>query len=121
MTSWLGCRTSRCTEAALALLAPAAGDRGGGHALLEGGDARGARGDATGRRVVCQPRGDPRGPRGGAPGAGARAVRAGRTREAAQQYQFAIDLTRKPGVPGVGSSRPGDINFEIARCFQSRR
>lgn len=53
MTSWLGCRTLRCTGPALALLAPAAGDRGGGHALLEGGDARGARGDATGRRVVA--------------------------------------------------------------------
>jgi len=38
-------------------------------------------------------------------------LRAGRTREAAPQYQFAIDLTRKPGVPGVGSSRPGDTSF----------
>jgi hypothetical protein len=121
MTSWLGCRTLRCTGPALALLAPAAGDRGGGHALLEGGDARGARGDATGRRVVAN-RAATRGDLvGGAPGAGARAVRAGRAREATQQYQFAIDLTRKPGVPGVGSSRPADTSFEIGRCLQSRR
>jgi len=48
-------------------------------------------------------------------------LRAGRTREAAPQYQFAIDLTRKPGVPGVGSSRPADTSFEIGRCLQSRR
>ena len=109
MTSWLGCRTLRCTGPALALLAPAAGD------------ARGARGDATGRRVVAN-RAATRGDLvGGAPGAGARAVRAGRAREATQQYQFAIDLTRKPGVPGVGSSRPADTSFEIGRCLQSRR
>ena len=35
----------------------------------------------------------------------------GRTQDAAQQYQAAIELTAKPGVPGVGSSRPGDTNF----------
>ncbi len=35
----------------------------------------------------------------------------GRAQEAAQQYQAAIELTAKPGVPGVGSSRPGDTNF----------
>lgn len=27
------------------------------------------------------------------------------------QYQAAIELTAKPGVPGVGSGRPGDTNF----------
>ena len=44
-------------------------------------------------------------------GAG-RALKAlGRAQEAAQQYQAAIELTAKPGVPGVGSSRPGDTNF----------
>jgi|HubBroStandDraft_6_1064221.scaffolds.fasta_scaffold26177_2 tetratricopeptide (TPR) repeat protein len=44
-------------------------------------------------------------------GAG-RALKAlGRTQEAMQEYQAAIDLTAKPGVPGVGSSRPGDTNF----------
>jgi tetratricopeptide (TPR) repeat protein len=44
-------------------------------------------------------------------GAG-RALKAlGRPQEAAQQYQAAIDLTAKPGVPGVGSGRPGDTNF----------
>lgn len=44
-------------------------------------------------------------------GAGRAYKALGRTQEAAQQYQAAIDLTRKPGVPGVGSSRPGDTNF----------
>ena len=44
-------------------------------------------------------------------GAGRAFKALGRTQEAAQQYQAAIDLTRKPGVPGVGSSRPGDTNF----------
>ncbi|HKW94307.1 MAG TPA: tetratricopeptide repeat protein, partial [Methylomirabilota bacterium] len=44
-------------------------------------------------------------------GAG-RALKAlGRTQEAMQEYQAAIELTAKPGVPGVGSSRPGDTNF----------
>ncbi|HYB69094.1 MAG TPA: tetratricopeptide repeat protein, partial [Candidatus Bathyarchaeia archaeon] len=44
-------------------------------------------------------------------GAG-RALKAlGRTQEAMQEYQAAIDLTAKPDVPGVGSSRPGDTNF----------
>ena len=44
-------------------------------------------------------------------GAG-RALKAlGRDQEAAQQYQAAIELTAKPGVPGVGSGRPGDTNF----------
>jgi tetratricopeptide (TPR) repeat protein len=41
-----------------------------------------------------------------------RALKAlGRTQEAMQEFQLAIDLTGKPGVPGVGSSRPGDTNF----------
>jgi tetratricopeptide (TPR) repeat protein len=44
-------------------------------------------------------------------GAGRAYKALGRTQDAAQQYQAAIDLTRKPGVPGVGSSRPGDTNF----------
>jgi Tfp pilus assembly protein PilF len=44
-------------------------------------------------------------------GAGRAYKALGRTQEAARQYQAAIDLTRKPGVPGVGSSRPGDTNF----------
>src|SRR5262249_17443565 len=44
-------------------------------------------------------------------GAG-RALKAlGRTQEAMQQYELAVDLTRKPGIPGVGSSRRGDTNF----------
>lgn len=44
-------------------------------------------------------------------GAG-RALKAlGRDQEAAQQYQAAIELTAKPGVPGVGSGRAGDTNF----------
>ncbi len=44
-------------------------------------------------------------------GAG-RALKAlGRTQDALQQFQLAIDLTAKPGIPGVGSSRPGDTNF----------
>ncbi|HEX6078278.1 MAG TPA: hypothetical protein VF197_01540 [Methylomirabilota bacterium] len=44
-------------------------------------------------------------------GAGRAYKALGKPQEAAQQYQAAIDLTRKPGVPGVGSSRPGDTNF----------
>jgi Tfp pilus assembly protein PilF len=44
-------------------------------------------------------------------GAG-RALKAlGRPQDAMQQFQAAIDLTRKPGMPGVGSGRPGDTNF----------
>ncbi|HEY7039304.1 MAG TPA: tetratricopeptide repeat protein [Methylomirabilota bacterium] len=44
-------------------------------------------------------------------GAGRAYKALGRTQEAAQQYQAAIELTRKLGVPGVGSGRPGDTNF----------
>jgi tetratricopeptide (TPR) repeat protein len=44
-------------------------------------------------------------------GAGRAYKALGKSQEAAQQYQAAIDLTRKIGVPGVGSSRPGDTNF----------
>lgn len=44
--------------------------------------------------------------------AGATALEAlGRAQEAMQEYQAAIDLIAKPGVPGVGSIRPGDTNF----------
>lgn len=44
-------------------------------------------------------------------GAG-RALKAlGRAQEAARQYQAAIELTAKPGVPGVGSGRRGETNF----------
>jgi hypothetical protein len=44
-------------------------------------------------------------------GAGRALKTLGRAQEAAQQYQAAIELTAKPGVPGVGSGRPGDTNF----------
>ena len=44
-------------------------------------------------------------------GAG-RALKAlGRTQDAMREFQQAVDLTHKPGVPGVGTGRPGDSNF----------
>ncbi len=44
-------------------------------------------------------------------GAGRALQALGRAQEAALQHQAAIELTAKPGVPGVGSGRPGDTNF----------
>jgi hypothetical protein len=44
-------------------------------------------------------------------GAGRGLKALGRAAEATAQFEAAVDLTRKPGVPGVGSGRPGDTNF----------
>ena len=44
-------------------------------------------------------------------GAGRSLKALGRSQDAMREFQQAIDLTHKPGIPGVGSGRRGDTNF----------